>query len=232
MKKNPLYEINPKEVEKTLQERKKELAEGLEQYIYLIKRLQTEENAPLCEKFQKVYDEFFKLKRKTRDFRNTYYGLMQEYKRSSERLNLETVLERLSDKKIIKNKSIKTVEPSFGSKLLSMLYQETMPPWDRNVQEVLKTVEEKIKAPSYYKLKKSRKAYISDWNTFYTTLCVWYVEFADSPKGKEWIKLFNDHYHEAENKVTEVKKIDLILWQMGAQIIDQKKKDRKANEIQ
>ena len=44
----------------------------------------------------------------------------------------------------------------------------------------------------------------------YEKLCEWY----ESGAAKEWIKLFDEHYPDAKNKITGVKKIDLILWKM------------------
>ena len=100
MSDNPLCDIDTKEVARTLRERKTKLTEGLLQYVLLIKRFQTEENASQCEKFQTKYEEFFKLKRRSKPFRDAYYKFMHENMGKS--LRLKTVLERLSDNKTIK----------------------------------------------------------------------------------------------------------------------------------
>ena len=73
-----------------------------------------------------------------------------------------------------------------------------------------------LKEPPHYRQKNGEKyANIDELIEFYgEEICKWYKEFMSSEDAKKWINLFDARYPEAKSKITDVKKIDLILWQM------------------
>jgi hypothetical protein len=79
-----------------------------------------------------------------------------------------------------------------------------MPVWDKHVLTNLD-----IK-PSQKVLPEER---IKDRVALYADICKWYNDFVKSAEAQAWIKLFDERYPEAK-KITKVKKIDLILWQI------------------
>jgi hypothetical protein len=147
---------------------------------------------------------FFRLgqARKSKEFLAAYFKFMQRHKNDDD-LTFDAVLKHLYEQG-------GSVEPSFGSKLLSMINPK-MPVWDSKVVENLE-----LKEPPHYRTKDGKKcANIHELDEFYREeICKWYKDFVASETAKEWIKLFDEHYPEAKDRITDVKKIDLILWQI------------------
>jgi len=53
------------------------------------------------------------------------------------------------------------------------------------------------------------------------------MEFIPSEEGCKWINMFDGHYSDSKIAITKTKKIDFILWQLGAKI--KKEKNGKTN---
>jgi hypothetical protein len=169
---------------------------GLIKYLSLRDRIH-QVNVSKDEQFQKDYNHFFRIRQKSEVFYAEYYKFMEKHKGDNE-LTFETVLNHL-------HKKIESVEASFASKLLSMINPD-MPVLDSRVLENLG-------------IKRVRHSDSNEWIkrnvAAYQAICEWYENHFKSGEATKWIKLFDEHYPEAKGKITGVKKIDLILWQIG-----------------
>ena len=168
---------------------------GLQKYLCLRDRILTE-NVAKNDDFQRDYNHFFRVRQKSQEFYTEYYKFMEKHK-NDKALTYEAVLKHLYR---IEGK----VEASFASKLLSMINPD-LPVLDR---QVLENLDVKLSRPTDHKKR------IECSLAAYEEICEWYKNHFKSGEAKEWIKLFDGHYPEAKNKITDVKKIDLILWQI------------------
>ena len=55
---------------------------------------------------------------------------------------------------------------------------------------------------------------INHANTVYNKLQQGYKNFLTTEESKLWIKSFNEHYPQYKDKLTPIKKIDIILWRI------------------
>lgn len=168
------------------------LEKGLSQYIelmdeYLITNVSEDEN------FQRKYNHFYRMRQRSKEYYSEYYKLMEVAKKT----NLEF-------EDVIKHIFIYTgrVEPSFSSKLLATA-NPNKPVWDKFVLENLG-----IKVPSYGGNKDRR---IEKLIKIYKEIENWYNEYLSAKESYEAIRLFDEFY--PDKKITDLKKIDLILWQ-------------------
>jgi len=169
-----------------------EIERGLKKYISLRDQIHEMNVSKEEKKFQKPYKGFFRMRR-NEDFCKEYFGFMEKHK-NDKGLTFEAVLERL-------HKKTGSVEASFASKLLSMINPD-MPVLDSHVLKNLGINPVRQYGDPKERIKRSIAAY--------EEICEWY----ESGAAKEWIKLFDAHYPEFKGRITDVKKIDLILWQM------------------
>ncbi len=95
-------------------------------------------------------------------------------------------------------------EPSFSSKLVATI-DPTLPVWDRFVLE-----NTGLYAPAYTDAKKMQKAI-----PVYDQICDWYSIHLSSPDGQRKIEIFDEEIPVYE-EITELKKLDFILWQTRA----------------
>ena len=176
---------------------------ALDKYISLKNEIQ-QVNVSKDREFQKTYNGFFRIRQKSEEFYAEYYKFMQQHKNDKE-LIFETVLHHLY-------KKAGSVEASFASKLLSLINPE-MPVLDSKVIKNLKTYENIDIKP--VKQNDPPEKRIANKVIAYEQICDWYENFSKSDEAAEWIELFDKHYPEVKDKITEVKKIDLILWKIG-----------------
>jgi len=169
------------------------IAHGVEKYQSLIERIQktdVTENTT----FQINYNDFFKMRQRPQEYYREYYRYMQQQKDNGN-LTFEAVLNHFYAK-------FGRVEASFSSKLLSMI-NPNMPVWDKFVISNLG-----LTPPSYAKPPEER---IRQTIKIYAAICKWYDDFMKTDEVRAWIELFDQKY--PNSRITDVKKIDLILWQ-------------------
>jgi hypothetical protein len=164
---------------------------GLQKYLALMDQVE-KVNVSTDVAFQRAYNGFYRVQRRTASWYSTYYNLMEELKGSKPTFG--NVLDRVYE-------VTGRYEPSFSSKLVATLCADK-PVWD---QHVLKNIGEK--APSY-----TSKNKISEAKLRYADIENWYNKFLTSDKGVNWIEQFNKLIPE-HDKLTDLKKVDLILWQ-------------------
>jgi len=159
--------------------------------------------------FQKKFKKFYQLNvaRKSDAFLLDFFSFLQNNKCSAP--EYITTLKHFY--------KFGKVEFSFVSKLLATIDPE-LPIMDSNVRSVL---------GFNYPTGKNK---IEEAGVIYRELEEWYKKFIPSKEGVKWLKLFDKEYPCSKTKITSIKKIDFILWQLGAEINKEKKsKNGKAN---
>ena len=217
-----IADIGIQQVEEALERPAKEqslpaIAVGLKKYIWLIDRFQKAKNISQDECFRKAYDDFFKIKQRRlhEKFYDAYYALMQKCKQDGRMdITFPEILKHL-DKKVVLYEKKWSVEASLCSKLLSMI-NKNMPVWDKWIRQNLQM--SPISAvPAEKRMEKA--------NSTFQSLCEKYEFFFEKDKAiaEEWIERFDDapeikpiikEANAKKVKITDVKKIDLILWQI------------------
>lgn len=135
------------------------------------------------------------MRQRTKEYYKKYYNYLQE-QRNNKELSFSEIINYFYQ-------TLGRVETSFSSKLLSIINTD-MPVWDKYVLENLNLHPIKSWKSSEYRIKQSIETY--------EVLCKWYDKFLLTDISKEIVLLFDQSY--PNNKITDVKKIDLILWQM------------------
>lgn len=260
MRNNPLCDLYKKEpnaaecfLRKPRPNEKKPLAikKGLAQYIYLISRFNEKTiDVPTDKNFQTVYKVFFDL-RYGEGFKKPYYKYMQDCMDVSKNArlqryneNLKTVLNKLyeeTERTTKREKTKKTFEPVFGSKLLSMLYQKDLPPWDSKVEDALTPYLPYLdenpgkKIPDRYKDKKKEIPNFDEWDRFYERIYEWYKDFVDRQKRdkQSWLEQFDEWFKKDWNDwhTETVKRYEAKVGRMKRKNITKPTKPVKAEEI-
>ena len=171
------------------------IAPGLQKYLCLRCRFH-EVNVLKCQQFQTDCNHFFRIRQKSKEFYDEYYRFMEKHK-NDESLTFEAVIDHL-------HRKTGSVEASFASKLLSMINPDK-PVLD---SRVLATLD----------IKRVRHSDSKEWikrnKDTYNAICAWYENHFKSGVAAKWIELFDKRYPDARGRMTDVKKIDLILWQI------------------
>jgi hypothetical protein len=170
------------------------LAEGLEKYNYIMSRIH-ETNVSSDLDFQNVFRDFYQMRRfYSEHFARHYFILMEQLKDSGENMTFEMAMERI---KHIQG----TYEMSFASKLLHTI-DPLHPIWD----SVVTKQHFAIKAP-YASCENRAQA-----------CCLRYAEYEDkfydymtTDEGRTIIERFDKKF--PDNGISDVKKIDFVLWQ-------------------
>ncbi|MBR3058946.1 MAG: hypothetical protein IKG93_13410 [Clostridiales bacterium] len=142
--------------------------------------------------FQKEFTYFFRVRR-NENWRNVFYKLFEECK-SVKELSFEKVLREIY-------RLTGRIEASFSSKLVATLNPE-MPIWDSIVLSKLQ-----MKAP----IGKDKELRLEKTIKLYADIVGWYSTFMKTDNAKKWIAEFDKTFPEFVG-ITEVKKIDFMLW--------------------
>lgn len=165
---------------------------GIQKYLALMDQVKTVDVSTDAV-FQRAYNGFYRVQRRKSSWYDTYYNLMEQLKGSKPTFG--DILDRLYE-------ATERYEPSFSSKLVATLSPDK-PVWDIHVLRNLKK-----KAPAYYSRTK-----IEDAKQRYSDIENWYQTFLPSDEGINWVTQFNNLIP-AHGKLTDLKKVDFILWQM------------------
>lgn len=141
--------------------------------------------------FQRAYNHFYRMRQRKPEFYQDYYEFMQSNKNRA--ITFSDILLHFYNK-------FDRVEASFSSKMLATLNPDK-PIWDEFVLQNLK-----IKKPAQYS-----KDRVKQTIEIYSKIESWYEDFLKSEIAKDMLMLFDERYPNIE--ITNVKKIDLILWQ-------------------
>ncbi len=167
---------------------------GMAQYIEIME-LVSKVDVSIHPEFQKKYNAFYRVRQRPAEWYANYYSLMQESKKAPP--SFDQVIDQL-------NASMCRYEPSFSSKLVATL-NPNKPVWDVHILN-----NTGHSAPSYTAKNKIELA-----KAAYGSIERWYEAFLKSDDGKLCIEVFDKLVSE-RNKITDLKKIDFILWQTRA----------------
>jgi len=176
------------EIETAIKDAKK----GLNDYLTIMDLFHTVD-VKSNSHFQRIFKNFYQLNvaRKSEAFFFDFFSFLQNYKQNVPEYT--TTLKHFY--------KFGKVEFSFVSKLLATI-DPGLPIWDSNVRAVLGFINPKGK-------NKIEKA-----GVIYAELKEWYKKFIPSKEGDKWLKLFDKEY--PNSNINQIKKIDFILWQLGA----------------
>lgn len=167
------------------------LEPGLHKYKVIMEKLNSTDVSKDKE-FQKLFNGFYRIRQRKQEFYQAYYLILEESK--GKNCSFGEILEKIY-------KETGRFEASFSSKLFATVAPHK-PVWDSFVLQNLG-----LKAPYTNDKRRMEKIII-----LYDEISKWYEEFLHTQEAKEILSLFNDKYPNAN--ITDVKKIDLILWQI------------------
>ncbi len=165
---------------------------GISKYLAIMDKLYTVDVSSDAD-FQRSYNDFYKMRQRSENWYSLYYALLERSK--VRKPSFQSIIEELEN---IFNRC----EPSFSSKLVATL-DPWKPIWDMYVLE-------NIIPQSETELQQT-KVQVAIGKYF--SIQRWYQEFLSKGDGKKWIGLFNQQIP-TYYRITDVKKIDFILWQM------------------
>ena len=167
---------------------------GIGQYLDIMEEFHSVDVSSSRE-FQKKYNAFYRVQRRTAEWYETYYGFMEQSKNTP--VTFAETLDYL-------NTHLGRYEPSFSSKLAATV-NPFVPIWDEHILN-----NTGISSPAYQSASK-----VEDAKDAYVLIEQWYIEFLKSDVGRLCVNTFNEkifRYYE----MTDLKKVDFILWQTRA----------------
>ena len=173
-----------------------EMAFGLRSYIDILSVIQ-QDNFVATPEFRKAFNVFYRVRQKSAAWYDKYYELMEE-QRSANRSFREVLfcLEKISG----------TIDVSFASKMLAAV-DPLLPIWDKYVLQNLGHLKRWKKMDG-----KDKMVRIDEAEKIYEDINSWYRIFVCSEDGKACIATFDSAVPHYKEKLTEVKKIDFLLW--------------------
>lgn len=166
---------------------------GIKKYIEIMK-LFKQTNVTTNKEFQKMFNGFYRIQRRSIEWYKTYYDFMENQK--GENVTFSETL------KYIKNK-LNRNEPAFSSKLVAT-HNPNMPIWD---QHVLRNFG--LRPPHF-----NAKNKVVKIEELYKELQERYKKCENSRLGKMIINIFNEQLADEARLITNIKKIDFVLWQI------------------
>lgn len=166
---------------------------GLKKYQYIMNQFSTSENFTEDYYFQTKFKGFYRVRR-NQDFCDVYFKFLNDHK-VNEAITFGETLNHIYSK-------MNRVEASFASKLVATI-NPNLPVWDK---EVLRNIGSEL-----------NKNYVKDSDRInaciekYEAMKDWYNEKLTSDNGKDFVEKFDNRY--PNTNLTNLKKIDLILWQ-------------------
>lgn len=183
--------------------KKNDIQKGLDRYNSIMSALK-KINVAYNMDFQKNYRYFYKVYRRTNQFCNNYFEYFESIKNNIN-IDFQTILQT-----ICLFRENNELEMSFSSKILHTI-NPNYPIWDSIVtKEHFKIYAPSRNLPNQIRIVEASKTYDDYKDKFY--------EYMKSVEGKEIIELFDENF--PNNTISNVKKIDFVLWQ------DRKQKNR------
>jgi len=144
--------------------------------------------------FKRLFNGFYKVRHPKKEWYDKYYQLMQEQK--DKKRSYKEVLEKLLEEPGGR------IEVSFASKLMATI-DSKKPIWDQYVLENLGLKKEWDNTPKDKKIEKAVE--------IYNRIERYYNKFLNSKEGKNFIKKFNECFHDYTD-ISDMKKLDFIIW--------------------
>jgi hypothetical protein len=164
---------------------------GVKKYIMLMEQFRNV-NVSTDTEFQRFYNGFYRMRQRQPKYYQAYYTYMEASKGKA--VTFDEIVRYLYD-------SFGRIEASFSSKMLATLNPDK-PVWDSIVLQSLG-----LKKPTQYAHDR-----LGQTIRLYEQLEAWYKTFLKTEEAKKMLEMFNSRYPDVQ--ITDVKKIDLILWRM------------------
>lgn len=164
---------------------------GLEKYLRIM-NIVNDVDVSRDESFQKTFNGFYRIRQRNSTFYEKYYLFMESNK--SKDTSFEKAL-------IYFYNELGRVEASFSSKLVATI-NPNLPIWDSLVLRNLNFIQPR----SYSKNR------IQEIINLYDKINQWYQKFLLTDEGSNIISIFDKKY--PNTFITDVKKIDFVLWQI------------------
>lgn len=164
---------------------------GIAKYLALMDRY-GKVNVTSDTDFQRAYNGFYKMRQRKPLYYQVYYQLMEQLRGTTP--SFDTVIDAL-------HAATGRFEPSFSSKMVATI-DPHKPVWDMYVLQNLG-----LKASTG-----NGKTKLDDLKKCYLAIEGWYQHFLGTSEAHNWIQQFDSLVAEHAN-FTQLKKIDLILWQ-------------------
>ncbi len=164
---------------------------GLKKYNTIMDELYTVDVSKNLN-FQRMYNHFYRMGRRSEVYYTLYFALMESLKGKD--VSYSYILQEIYS-------STGRIEASFASKLLATI-NPSMPVWDKFVLQNFN-----LKAPYYYS--SDRLVKIAN---VYKEIETRFQENIETQQWIEELEKFDDFF--PGNNLTQVKKADLIIWQM------------------
>ena len=159
---------------------------AIEKYLKIMESVQHTDVSQDTD-FQRLFNGYYRMRQRSPEFYKVFYSYLEQQKHNRQ-LTFHDVLSDLYAE-------TGTLTPSFSSKLLATVRPE-MPVWDKFVLQNLG-----LKAPYYYEKDRMQKT-----EALYSSICQWY----ETPAAQENLNVFERIHPNVP--ITDVKKIDFILW--------------------
>ncbi len=167
---------------------------GITQYLAILDSVHRVDVS--CDRdFQKMYNSFYRVRQRPSGWYEVYYEYLERSKTTPPQF--DTALDYLWS-------TLGRYEPSFSSKLVATLDPDR-PVWDRFV---LKNTSQK--APSYAARNRVQSA-----KAVYRSIQDWYESYLCSVEGQRVLRVFDREVGE-HHRLTNLKKVDFVLWQTRA----------------
>ena len=173
-----------------------ETAFSLRAYIDIISAIQ-EDGFTATPAFRKTFNGFYRVRQKPADWYDKYYALMEEQR---------TVRRGFRELLICLEPVSGTIDVSFVSKMIAAV-DPTLPIWDRYVLQNLGLLKRWEKLTG-----KDTTLRIDEAERICEDTKAWYDAFIRSADGKACITAFDSAMPHYKEKLTDVKKIDYLLW--------------------
>ena len=187
-----LHEIDTKIAKYTLPG----IEKGLLTYLHLMGWVQNSDVSKDTE-FQRKYKGFYRVRRND-DWCQPYFSYMERSK--GKLFSFEDILKHMFE-------ATGKVEASFSSKLLATLHPD-MPVWDSYVLS-------QLDLPQPTKGQQNKHNQLRQTISTYDQLTDWYEKYIGTQNAWSIMKVFDETFPYAKH-ITVVKKIDCVLWSMGA----------------
>jgi hypothetical protein len=174
---------------------KNAMGRGLWKYLCIMGTLH-HTNAAQNGYFQRLYNGFYVVRSREKEWYKVYFTFMQKHK-DNVSLTFEETLRHLY-------KKTGRIEASFSSKLLATVNPQ-MPIWDTHVLR-----NTRITAPKTGQNNSGKQ--LQESIDVYNLLTGWYKDHLKTKDGKFMVERFDKIY--PGNHLTDVKKVDFILWQI------------------
>ena len=147
--------------------------------------------------FRKKFNGFYIIRQRSKDWYDKYYDLLEQQRKKEK--SFEVLLDELYPES-------NSIEVSFISKLIAAVSPDK-PIWD---QYVIKNLGLYNKWEKARKLEKNERIAVA--GKIYNEIQSWYDSFIKSDDGKMCIEKFDNALPSYKNRLTDIKKIDFILW--------------------